>query len=114
MRYSRNRLVAGLILILMSAWAWAGPVDLNTADAETIARELNGVGEARAQAIVAWREAHGAFRSAEELLEVDGIGGEVHVAADVEVDSLAEPHHVVAVHPDRLGGVVKLGLPDPQ
>ena len=48
------------------------------------------------------------------LLHVHGIVGEVHVAADVEVDSLAEPHHVVAVHPDRLGGVVKLGLPDPQ
>ena len=48
------------------------------------------------------------------LLQVHGVVGEVHVAADVEVDSLAEPHHVVAVHPDRLGGVVKLGLPDPQ
>ena len=34
------------------------------------------------------------------LLQVDGVVGEVHVAADVEVDSLAEPHHVVAVHPD--------------
>ena len=74
MRNSRNRLVAGLILLLLSTLAWAGPVDLNTADAETIARELNGVGQARAQAIVAWREAHGAFKSAEELLEVDGIG----------------------------------------
>ena len=48
------------------------------------------------------------------LLKVHGVIGEVHVAADVEVDTLAEPHHVVAVHPDRLGGVVKLGLPDPR
>ena len=68
------RLVAGLSLLMIAAVTWAGPVDLNTADAETIARELNGVGEARAQAIVAWRETHGAFSKAEDLLQVDGIG----------------------------------------
>lgn len=53
---------------------WAGPVDLNTADADTIARELNGVGQARAQAIVDYRNEYGAFQSAEELLNVTGIG----------------------------------------
>ena len=48
------------------------------------------------------------------LLQVHRVVGEVHVAADVEVDPPAEPHHAVVVHPDRLRGVVKLGLPDPQ
>lgn len=52
----------------------AGPVDLNRADAATIARELNGVGSARAEAIVRYREEHGAFVSADELLNVTGIG----------------------------------------
>ena len=52
----------------------AGPVDLNKADAETIARELNGVGTARAQAIVEYRDEFGEFRSEEELLNVTGIG----------------------------------------
>lgn len=52
----------------------AGPVDLNLADADTIARELNGVGTARAQAIVEYRNEFGAFESAEELLNVTGIG----------------------------------------
>lgn len=52
----------------------AGPVDLNSADADTIARELNGVGSARAQAIVDYREEYGAFQSEEELMNVSGIG----------------------------------------
>ena len=46
------------------------------------------------------------------LLHVHGIVGEVHVAADVEVHPLAVAHHAVLVHLDRLGGVVKLRLPE--
>ena len=53
----------------------AGPsVDINTADAKTIARRLDGVGKARARAIVAWREKHGRFRAVDDLQRVDGIG----------------------------------------
>ena len=67
--------VAGLLLSgLLVLTSWAGPVDLNSADAETIARELNGVGVSRAQAIVDYREQYGAFSSAEDLLNVSGIG----------------------------------------
>ena len=40
----------------------------------TLARELHGVGEAKARAIVEYREAHGAFASVDQLLEVKGIG----------------------------------------
>jgi competence protein ComEA len=47
--------------------AWAGPVDINTADATTLARELNGVGPARAQAIVTYRNEHGPFKSVDDL-----------------------------------------------
>ena len=46
------------------------------------------------------------------LLKVHGIVSEVHVAADVEVHPLAEPHNAVVVHLDRLGGVVKLRFPE--
>ncbi len=49
-------------------------VNINTADTETLARELNGVGAAKALAIVEYREAHGEFSSVDELLEVKGIG----------------------------------------
>lgn len=52
----------------------AGRVPLNSADAQTLARELNGIGPAKAQAIVAYRDSQGPFASVDELLEVKGIG----------------------------------------
>jgi competence protein ComEA len=64
-------------LALLPVFAWAGPVDINSADAATLARELKGVGPARAEAIVAWREANGPFRSPEDLVLVQGIGERV-------------------------------------
>lgn len=68
-------LLAALALLPMVAWA--GPVDLNTADAATLARELKGIGPARAEAIVAWREANGPFKSPDDLVMVQGIGERV-------------------------------------
>lgn len=52
----------------------SGKVDLNAADAPTLQRELTGIGEAKAKAIVAYRESNGPFSSVDELLEVKGIG----------------------------------------
>lgn len=52
----------------------AGKIDLNVADASTLQKELSGIGEAKAQAIVAYRETNGPFASVDELLEVKGIG----------------------------------------
>ncbi|MDH0629790.1 ComEA family DNA-binding protein [Pseudomonas mosselii] len=49
-------------------------VDINRADASTLQSELNGIGKAKAEAIVAYREAHGPFQSVDELLEIKGIG----------------------------------------
>jgi len=55
-------------------WAFAGPVDINTADAETISTELNGIGMAKAEAIVEYRKKYGPFKSADDLSLVKGIG----------------------------------------
>ena len=49
-------------------------VNINTADAATLAAVLKGVGNAKAEAIIAYRKQHGAFKSAEQLAEVKGIG----------------------------------------
>jgi competence protein ComEA len=49
-------------------------VNLNAADAETLSRELRGIGETKAKAIIDYREEHGPFSSVDELLEVKGIG----------------------------------------
>ena len=51
-----------------------GKVNLKAADAATLLRELLGIGEVKAQAIVAYRDEHGDFASVDELLEVKGIG----------------------------------------
>jgi competence protein ComEA len=49
-------------------------INLNTADAETLRRELSGIGATKAEAIVAHRDTHGAFTTVDEILEVNGIG----------------------------------------
>ena len=48
-------------------------INVNTADAYDLQR-LPGIGEKRAQDIIAWREEHGPFQTLEELTEVSGIG----------------------------------------
>ncbi len=73
-----NLLKKGLILLIFAVVAplaaLAGPVNINTADAETISNELQGVGMTKAQAIVEYRKNHGPFRSYDDLTLVKGIG----------------------------------------
>ena len=59
---------------LLAPVAIAGPVDVNSADAKTLARELQGVGMAKAEAIVKYRAEKGPFKSPEELKKVEGVG----------------------------------------
>jgi len=63
-----------LLVACTPLWAFAGPVNINTADAETISGELDGVGLTKAQAIVDYRKKHGPFKSAADLSLVKGIG----------------------------------------
>jgi competence protein ComEA len=49
------------------------PVNINTANAEAL-QALPGIGPLLAERIVADREAHGPFRTVEDLLRVPGIG----------------------------------------
>lgn len=64
-----------LVLSLLSGFAQAEParINLNTATVEALA-SLEGVGDAKAQAIVAYRSENGPFKSADELVQVSGIG----------------------------------------
>ena len=64
-----------LLSLALAGAAIAGEsVNINTADAATIDRVLLNVGPAKAQAIVDYRKANGAFRSPEQLALVKGIG----------------------------------------
>lgn len=63
-----------LFLSFLSAAALAEPVDINTADAKTLAAQLQGVGPKSAEAIIAYRTKHGPFKRVEDLDKVKGIG----------------------------------------
>lgn len=63
-----------LAAMLLAPNAIAGPVNVNTADAKTLARELQGIGMAKAEAIIAHREKNGPFKSADDLVKVKGVG----------------------------------------
>lgn len=65
---------SALALLLAATFASADPVNVNTADAPTIARELDGIGLARARAIVEWRRKNGEFATLGDLEKVKGIG----------------------------------------
>lgn len=49
-------------------------VNINTADATAIAGKVKGLGEKRAEAVVAYRNEHGAYKSFDDLAQVKGIG----------------------------------------
>ncbi len=68
------KILTALGLLMVSTASFAGQVDVNTADAETISAELNGIGLSKAKAIVEYREKHGPFRSVDDLSLVKGIG----------------------------------------
>ena len=72
-------ILASLVLSLalaLPAFA-AEQVDINSADATTLAEGLNGVGMSKAEAIVAYRTEHGPFASIEDLAQVKGIGEKI-------------------------------------
>lgn len=73
--HSIKSVLLALVLSLACFAAFAGaPVNVNTADAPAIADAMKGVGLKKAEAIVAYRKEHGAFKSLDQLAAVKGIG----------------------------------------
>ncbi len=54
--------------------AHAAPVDINKADAASLANNLKGVGIEKAKAIIEYRKKYGAFKAVDDLVQVKGIG----------------------------------------
>jgi competence protein ComEA len=69
-----RKLIFTLLVGLMAWQVSAAPVNINTADAQTIADSLKGVGLAKAKAIVSYRDQHGEFKQLADLTQVSGIG----------------------------------------
>lgn len=68
-----RRFLFCLSCLLLPAVAFA-QVDINHADAKTLAESLSGIGLVKAEAIVAYRKANGPFARVEDLRKVKGIG----------------------------------------
>ena len=66
--------LAGAFLLSLSFAATANPVDLNSADADTLASAMLGIGPQKAIEIVRYRDQNGPFASLEDLAQVKGIG----------------------------------------
>lgn len=69
-----NTFILTLVLLLPLAAPAASPVNINTADKETLITAISGVGEKKAEAIIEYREQHGPFKSVDEITKIKGIG----------------------------------------
>ena len=88
LQYSPNGLrtqLCSLLLVLLASFVGAAhaaddlptlpiTVNVNTADARTIANVLQGVGLSRAAAIVEFRKQNGSFERVDDLGKVKGVG----------------------------------------
>ena len=72
--YTLKNLIPTLLATLLLTHAvHAEPVNINTADATALAKALNGIGPAKAKAIVSYRDKNGPFKSVDQLAMVEGI-----------------------------------------
>ena len=76
-------------------------VDLNTASAPLLAR-VAGLSPAVAASIVRWRDAHGAFRNRQQLLDVTGLGPKTfeQAAGFLRIMNGSNPLDASPVHPE--------------
>jgi competence protein ComEA len=70
---SLGLMVAAVLALATPALAESSPVDVNTATVAELTA-VNGIGPAKAQAIIDYRKDHGGFESLEDLTMVRGIG----------------------------------------
>ncbi len=84
MEIFKKTLLAACLLIPTLLFAEA--ININTADKDALMSVIKGVGEKRAEAIIAYREQNGPFKSIEELAEVRGIGASI---VEANMDNLS-------------------------
>ena len=68
------RILFTFLLLSLTTYVFADPVDINTADVQSLSKNIKGIGKAKAQAIIAYRAKHGKFQMVNDLVKVKGIG----------------------------------------
>lgn len=86
------------LMLLFSSLAMAEPIDINKADADTIAKSLKGIGPKKAEAIVQYRQANGPFKSLQDIERVSGIGPKTVQANEKDIIFSDAP-----VAPEKIG-----------
>ena len=71
------RIFVTFIALTLSAFVYAAPVNINTADAQSLSKNIKGIGLKKAQAIIAYREKNGIFNKIEDLTKVKGISNKL-------------------------------------
>lgn len=71
------RIFVTFIALTLSAFVYAAPVNINTADAQSLSKNIKGIGLKKAQAIIAYRDKNGTFKKIEDLTKVKGIGNKL-------------------------------------
>ncbi len=64
------------LFLLMASAITVFALDINTASKEELVK-VKGIGEKKAERIIAYREEHGEFKSVDELKNVKGIGNKI-------------------------------------
>lgn len=84
-------------------------VDLNTASAPLLAR-VSGLSGGVANAVVRWREAHGAFKNRQQLLQVSGLGAKTfeQSAGFLRIRGGDNPLDMTGVHPETYAVVEQI------
>jgi protein Tex len=84
-------------------------VDLNTASVPLLSR-VSGLSASVAKAVVRWREAHGAFKSRQQLMEVAGLGAKTfeQSAGFLRIRDGANPLDMTGVHPETYSVVEQI------
>ena len=78
-------------LLVFSPLSLAEMVDINSATAQQLAQQLNGIGMVKAQAIVEYRQQHGPFASVEQLVAVKGVGEKLLERNRASLEARMEP-----------------------
>jgi protein Tex len=84
-------------------------VDLNTASVPLLSR-VSGLSGSVAKAVVRWREANGAFKSRQQLLQVSGLGAKTfeQSAGFLRIRGGENPLDMTAVHPETYSVVEQI------
>ncbi|HDH98134.1 MAG TPA: helix-hairpin-helix domain-containing protein [Deltaproteobacteria bacterium] len=71
-----------VLFLFVSAFA---AINLNTADKAAL-ESISGIGPAKANAIIKYREEHGSFKSVDELLNIKGVGPKIFESIKDQVE----------------------------